>query len=81
MRLKVKWLKFTKNLFNRCALWKIVHKTSEIFFNLELSITPDDEPFRDYLRLIDRETRQDMGYPKLYFSDFVKNQHHSKETV
>jgi hypothetical protein len=49
------------------------------FFNTELSIVPDDEPFRDYLRLIDRETRQDMGNPKLYFSDFAKNQHHSKE--
>jgi len=49
------------------------------FFSTELGIVPDNEPFRDYLRLIDRETRKDMGYPKLYFSDFEKNQHHSKE--
>lgn len=49
------------------------------FFNTELGIVPDNKPFRDYLRLIDRETRKDMGYPKLYFSDFEKNQHHSKE--
>jgi len=49
------------------------------FFNSELGIVPDVEPFRDYLRLINRQTRKDMGYPKLYFSDFEKNQHHSKE--
>jgi hypothetical protein len=49
------------------------------FFNIELCVVPDITPFKDYLRLIDRETRQDMGYPNLYFSDFSKNQHHSKE--
>ena len=49
------------------------------FFTTELGIVPDVEPLRDYIRLIDKTTRKDLGYPKLLFSDFDKNKHHSKE--
>lgn len=49
------------------------------FFITELGITPNIEPLRDYIPLIDKTTREDLGYPKLLFSDFDKNEHHSKE--
>jgi len=49
------------------------------FFNDELGIVVKNEPHRDYLPSIDRKTRKTLGYPKLYFKDFDKNQHHSKE--
>lgn len=49
------------------------------FFKSELGIKQQEEPFRDYLPLIDKKTRKNMGKPKLFFKDFDKNQHHSKE--
>jgi hypothetical protein len=49
------------------------------FFECELGITKDSQPLQDYLRYVDPKTMVDHGFPKLYFSDFMKNQHHSKE--
>lgn len=72
-------VKIYKKLIQQVCSMEDCPQDFKDFFSVELSIIPDDKPFRDYIRLIDRETRQDMGYPKLYFLDFEKNQHHSKE--
>jgi hypothetical protein len=49
------------------------------FFFTKMGILANNEPFKDYLPLIDIKSRQNLGYPNLLFSDFDKNQHHSKE--
>ena len=72
-------VKIYKKLIQRVCSMEDCPQDFRDFFNTELGIVPDNEPFRDYLRLIDKKTRLDMGYPKLYFSDFAKNQHHSPE--
>ena len=48
------------------------------FFQKNLEITPDNEPFRDYLPFLDKKTRKLKEKQKLMFSDFNKNKHHSK---
>jgi hypothetical protein len=49
------------------------------FFEKELNIIATPEPFLDYITLVDKKTRKHLGYPKLLFSDFEQNKHHSKE--
>jgi hypothetical protein len=49
------------------------------FFEKELNFVTNPEPLLDYLGVIDRKTREHLGHPKLLFSDFEQNKHHSKE--
>lgn len=72
-------VKIFQKLINQTISMEDCPDTFREFFERELGITKDVEPLRDFLRYVDPKTMKDHGFPKLFFSDFSKNQHHSKE--
>ena len=72
-------IKIYKKLVSQIVSMEDCPDEFRLFFEEKLNIVKSDEPFRDYLPLIDSNTRENLGCPKLYFSDFDKNGHHSKE--
>lgn len=69
---------FTKLIGQVCSMEDCPQDFKDFFKN-EMGVVSKNEPLRDYLPSIDRKTRKSLGYSKLYFKDFDKNQHHSKE--